>query len=52
MKREQNLPEGEFYHFDTPLTVENETDALLNAGFEKVEVLKNWAATYTIKAIK
>ena len=50
MRKEQNLPDGEFYHYDTPLTVEHEKEALLAAGFSKVEVLKNWDHTYTLKA--
>ena len=51
LKREQNITDDEFYHFDTPLTVEHETEALREAGFASVEVLKNWGATYTLKAI-
>ena len=35
-----------------PLTVKHATEALLEAGFSSVEVLKNWGATYTIKAVK
>ena len=38
----------EFY----PLTVQHETEALLEAGFASVQVLKSWGATYTIKAVK
>ncbi len=41
LRKEQNLPDGEFYHYDTPLTVEHEKEALLAAGFSSVEVLKN-----------
>lgn len=52
LKKEQNITGGEFYHYDTPLTVEHETDALLAAGFSSVAVLKNWGATYSLKAIK
>lgn len=52
MKAEQGLETGEFYHYDTPLTVEHETQALLAAGFNEVQVLKNWGATYTLKAVK
>ena len=44
--------DNEFYHYDTPLTVAHETEALLEAGFSSVEVLKNWGATYTVKATK
>lgn len=52
LKAEQNITDDEFYHYDTPLTVTHETEALLKAGFSSVEVLNNWGATYTIKAVK
>lgn len=52
LKAEQGICDNEFYHYDTPLTVEHETEALHKAGFSSVEVLKKWGATYTLKAIK
>ncbi len=52
MKKEQKITDETFYHYDTPLTVKHETEALLEAGFSSVEVLKNWGATYTIKAVR
>ena len=52
LKAEQGIDDNEFYHYDTPLTVQHETEALLEAGFASVEVLNNWGATYTIKAVK
>ena len=52
LKAEQGISDDEFYHYDTPLTVKHETEALLEAGFSSVEVLKNWGATYTLKAVK
>ena len=52
LKAEQGISDDEFYHYDTPLTIKHETEALLEAGFSSVEVLKNWGATYTIKAVK
>ena len=52
LKAEQSITDNEFYHYDTPLTVDHETEALLSAGFSTVEVLKNWGATFTIKASK
>ena len=52
LKREQNLPDNVFYHYDTPLTVAHETEALLAAGFGSVAVLKNWGHTYILKASK
>lgn len=50
LKAEEGIPEGEFYHFDTPLTVEHERQALLDAGFRKVEELASWGATHILKA--
>lgn len=52
LKAEQGLADDEFYHYDTPLTVKHETEALLDAGFSSVDVLQNWGATHTIKAVK
>ena len=52
LKKEQGIQDDEFYHYDTPLTVEHEKEALLAAGFSSVTVLKNWGATYTMKAEK
>ena len=52
LRKEQNLEEGVFYHYDTPLTVAHEKEALLVAGFQSVEVLNNWDHTYTLKAMK
>ena len=52
LKAEQGIADDEFYHYDTPLTVKHETEALMKAGFSSVLVLKNWGATYTIKAVK
>ena len=50
LKAEQGILDEEFYHFDTPLTVQHETEALLEAGFSAVEVLRSWGPTYAIKA--
>lgn len=52
LKAEQGIKDNEIYHFDTPLTVNHETEALCEAGFSSVTVLKHWGATYTIKAVK
>ena len=52
LKREQGINDNEFYHYDTPLTIEHEIEALFKAGFSYVEVLNNWGATFTIKAVK
>lgn len=52
MREEQNLQEGVFYHYDTPLTVDHETEVLREAGFKSVRVMKNWGATYTLIAAR
>ena len=52
LKKEQGIDDNEFYHYDTPLTVEHETEALLAAGFSDVAVLNKWGATFTLKATK
>ena len=33
LKKKQGIDDNEFYHYDTPLTVKHETEALLEAGF-------------------
>lgn len=52
LKREQKIADNAFYHYDTPLTVEHETEVLRNAGFSDVRILKNWGATYTLRAVR
>ena len=52
LKAEQGIADNEFYHYDTPLTVKHETEALIEVGFSSVKVLNHWGATYTIKASK
>lgn len=51
-KAEQGITDGGFYHYDTPLTVENETEALLAAGFLTIEDLISWGATHCLIARK
>ena len=50
LKQEQGLPEDVFFHYDTPLTVEHETQALERAGFSEVRAMKNWGHTFTLIA--
>lgn len=50
LKAAQGLGNEAFYHYDTPLTVAHETEALLKAGFSTVRVMKRWASTCTLKA--
>lgn len=52
LKAEQGIADDEFYHYDTPLTVKHEGEALFAAGFSSVEVLDHWGATYTLRAVK
>ena len=52
LKAEQGIGDNEFYHFDTPLTVTHECEALQAAGFGSIELLGCWGATHTIKAVK
>ena len=52
LKQEQNITDDEFYHYDTPLTVEHEIEVLRAAGFAVVSILKNWGATYTLRAVR
>lgn len=52
LKTEAGITDQEFYHFDTPLTVGHEIQALKCAGFTSVEILNRWGATYTLKAQK
>ena len=52
MKKQQGIADHEFYHYDTPLTVEHEMQALQEAGFTSVEILGQWENTYTLKAWK
>ena len=50
MKKEQDLPEDIFFHYDTPLTAEHETEILLRAGFSEVRIMKEWGTTLTLIA--
>lgn len=52
LKREQGIADGEFYHYDTPLTPAHEREALLDAGFSRVEVLHSWGTTSLLRAEK
>ncbi len=52
IKTEQGIGGNDFYHFDTPLTVKHETEALHEAGFACVEIIKNYGVTQILKAKK
>ncbi len=52
LKQEQKIDGAQFYHYDTPLTVAHEMEILKAAGFSEIHILRNWGATYTLKALK
>lgn len=52
LKAEQGIGDSELYHYDTPLTIGHEIEALIEAGFSSAKVLDSWGATYTIRAYK
>ena len=52
LKQEQGLPEDEFFHYDTPLTVEHESEALRKSGFSEIRIMKNWGHTFTLLAVR
>jgi tRNA (cmo5U34)-methyltransferase len=39
LRREQNIPDGEFCHFDTPCTIDNQIAMLKQAGFQSVDFM-------------
>ena len=52
---EQNITDGEFYHYDTPCTIENQLKMLRRAKFEKVEMvwrLENTTIVVAERAMK
>lgn len=52
LKAEQGIRDEAFYHYDTPLTVAHEREALQKAGFARVEELGHWGATHLLRAEK
>ena len=50
LKREQNLPDGVHYHFDTPLTLAHETEVLRSAGFTEIIPRAKWGNTVVLTA--
>lgn len=51
LRQAEGITDG-FYHYDTPLTVENEVAALFAGGFSSVEMLRSFGATATLRAVK
>lgn len=52
IRREMNAPDNEFYHFDTPCTVDNQIAMLKKAGFSAVEMVWRVENTTIIVARK
>ena len=52
MKAEQGISDDEFYHYDTPLTLEHELEVLRAAGFDPIEQLGRWGATAALRAVR
>ena len=52
LKAQQGIADDAFYHYDTPLTVAHEIQALLDGGFSRVEDVRSWGATHTLIAYK
>lgn len=50
IRKEQNIPDGEFYHYDTPCTVKNQIAMFLKAGFLKAQPVWKMGNTTMIVA--
>ena len=50
LKKLAGITDDGFYHYDTPLTSEHETDTLLKGGFTDVEILAKWGNSVTLLA--
>jgi tRNA (cmo5U34)-methyltransferase len=51
-RREWSIPEGEFYHFDTPCTIDNQIGLLRQSGFKSVELRFRKNNTMIISALR
>jgi tRNA (cmo5U34)-methyltransferase len=52
IRLEQGIPEGEFYHYDTPCTINNQIELLSKAGFSTVNMKWRQEGTTIIVAQK
>ncbi|MDL2310401.1 class I SAM-dependent methyltransferase [Peptostreptococcaceae bacterium OttesenSCG-928-C18] len=52
LRQEQNIPDGEFYHYDTPCTIKNQINMLFLAGFTHVEQIWRKENTTIVVAYK
>lgn len=52
IREEQGIPEGEFYHFDTPCTIDNQIMMFKKAGFKTAHMVWRFENTTIIVAQK
>ncbi|GMB11009.1 MAG: hypothetical protein NkDv07_0978 [Candidatus Improbicoccus devescovinae] len=52
LRKEQNIPDDELVHFDTPLTIENQIKLLKTVGFYKTKKIYKCKGTVILKATK
>ncbi len=52
LRKENNIPDGVFCHYDTPCTIENQIKLLTEAGFERAEKVFRIENTTIIVAYK
>jgi tRNA (cmo5U34)-methyltransferase len=52
IRKAENIPDGEFYHYDTPCTIDNQLQMLRTAGFEQAEMVWRMENTTMIIAGK
>lgn len=52
LRREQGIPVGEFFHYDTPCTIDTQIALLYKAGFNTVKMVWRKGNTTIIVARK
>jgi tRNA (cmo5U34)-methyltransferase len=52
LRREMNIPDGGYYHFDTPCTIDNQISLFKKSGFSSAEMVWRMANTTLIAAKK
>lgn len=52
IRKEQGIPEGEFYHYDTPCTIDNQINMLSKSGFKIAKMVWRVENTTIIVAQK
>jgi len=52
IRASQNIPPDAFFHYDTPCTIENQKQMLLDAGFQTVELVFRKGGTAMLVARK